>query len=209
MFLGSDEKLKGLSRKDKEKEFRKDMILSAAFEVLQKNLYSEITMSEIAARAELSKAALYLFFPNKRCLLAELLLQIFEPGVQEAARVIAEQDNWEKKLELVVSTHLFWGKEDNADFLNMLSDIFFSGTDDVPKEMVERFATLRKEVLKLVEEILEEAKVVEGVEFDTTFMAVTLIGSLESLHWFSGMGILPKDPLDYLENFKTLVTRRG
>ncbi|MCB2225857.1 MAG: TetR/AcrR family transcriptional regulator [Desulfarculaceae bacterium] len=61
-----------VERRAREKEQRREAILDAAKEVFSRKGYQGATMEEIAARAELSPATLYLYFNNKSELYASL-----------------------------------------------------------------------------------------------------------------------------------------
>jgi TetR/AcrR family transcriptional regulator len=52
-------------RREREKKLRRDMAIKAAMEIYNEEGYYAITMEKIAERAELSRAALYLYFKNK------------------------------------------------------------------------------------------------------------------------------------------------
>lgn len=52
-------------RRQREKELRREAIIKAATEIFKKKGLTASTMEEIASRAELSKATLYLYFTNK------------------------------------------------------------------------------------------------------------------------------------------------
>jgi AcrR family transcriptional regulator len=55
-------------RKKRERERRKDQILTAAIELIEKQGFEKTTMDEIAEQAELSKGTLYLYFNDKSSL---------------------------------------------------------------------------------------------------------------------------------------------
>ena len=61
-------------RKEREKSERRQMILEAAKKLFMLNGYKSTTMEEIAAKAELSPATIYLYFKNKDALYATLNL---------------------------------------------------------------------------------------------------------------------------------------
>ncbi len=52
-------------RREREKQQRKEQVMMAAMEIFDEEGYYAITMEKIAERAELSRAALYLYFKNK------------------------------------------------------------------------------------------------------------------------------------------------
>jgi AcrR family transcriptional regulator len=63
------------SRRQKEKEDRKDHILAAARQVFFEDGIRRATVDAIAARAEVAKGTVYLYFPTKETILAHLLLE--------------------------------------------------------------------------------------------------------------------------------------
>lgn len=60
-------------RKSREKEERKALILRVAKELILEHGIDGLNMQEVADRAELSKATLYLYFENKEAILNEIL----------------------------------------------------------------------------------------------------------------------------------------
>ena len=63
------------SRRQKEKEDRKEAILTAAREVFFEQGIRRATVDEIAARAEVAKGTVYLYFDSRETILAHLLLE--------------------------------------------------------------------------------------------------------------------------------------
>src|SRR5689334_7339843 len=63
------------SRRLKEKEDRKDRILAAAREVFFEVGIRRATVDMIAAKAEIAKGTVYLYFQTKETILAHLLLE--------------------------------------------------------------------------------------------------------------------------------------
>src|SRR5687768_17171136 len=63
------------SRRLKEKEDRKEQILAAARTVFFEEGIRRATVDAIAARAEVAKGTVYLYFPTKETILAHLLLE--------------------------------------------------------------------------------------------------------------------------------------
>ena len=64
-----------LSRREKEKEDRRERILSAAREVFFETGIRPATVEAIAARAAVAKGTVYLYFETKETILAHLLLE--------------------------------------------------------------------------------------------------------------------------------------
>ncbi len=206
-MLWNEDRYKGLSRKEREREFRRQTILAAAKEALIESSYSELTMNQIAAKAELSAASLYLFFPNKRCLLAEMLIQVFEGFLAAFRDHIAELPDWEAKLRYAFENHLAFGSNDHADFLRMLNDVFYSTDADVPPAMSERFANCRRQLLEGMQTILEQAKADDGLDFDTQFMALAVIGSMNAMHHYTALGVLERSAREMADEAVRMIRR--
>ena len=62
------------ARKKRRQDQTRDEILAAASEVLDTNGLAKLTLASVARKLQLTKAALYYYFPSKEALLFELLL---------------------------------------------------------------------------------------------------------------------------------------
>lgn len=79
-----------VERKLKEKKQREQAILRAARKVFTQKGFENATMQEIARRARLSKAALYLYFPSKEDLYIEIVCDVFQHFFQFSQQNIDE-----------------------------------------------------------------------------------------------------------------------
>lgn len=75
-----------LSRREREKLSRRNEILQAARKVFSLKGYESATLDDIAAEAELSKGAIYLYFNSK----ADLFLSTFEMGMEQVVSITLE-----------------------------------------------------------------------------------------------------------------------
>jgi AcrR family transcriptional regulator len=73
-------------RRAREKEFRRRSILDAARAVFLEDGFHLATVDDVAARAEVSKGTVYLYFESKETILAHLLLE----GLDELVAVLEE-----------------------------------------------------------------------------------------------------------------------
>jgi TetR/AcrR family transcriptional regulator len=67
-----------LERRQREKESRQELAISAAMAIYDEEGYHAITMDRIAERSELSRAALYLYFKNKEEILISSTVSYFD-----------------------------------------------------------------------------------------------------------------------------------
>jgi TetR/AcrR family transcriptional regulator len=85
-----------MERRRREREVRRELAIDAAMSIYEEEGYHSITMEKIAERAELSRAALYLYFKNKE----EILVSAIVAHADYFARVLTEvNDNRESTKE--------------------------------------------------------------------------------------------------------------
>lgn len=80
-------KIEVLSRKTKEKELRKQMILAAAKELFFEHSYEKTSMDAIAQKVGLAKGTLYLYFSNKD----ELYISLLNEGLTLLKQMMVEK----------------------------------------------------------------------------------------------------------------------
>ena len=54
-----------LTRKERERKARKELIIDVTEKIIEERGFENITMDEIAEKAEMGKGSLYLYFKNK------------------------------------------------------------------------------------------------------------------------------------------------
>ncbi|MFH1732886.1 MAG: helix-turn-helix domain-containing protein [Planctomycetota bacterium] len=79
-----------LERRAREREQRRRDILDAARQCFWKHGYARATMPQIARAAELAPGTLYLYFPSKSALYAELLVEGYDEFIPRLRARIAE-----------------------------------------------------------------------------------------------------------------------
>jgi AcrR family transcriptional regulator len=114
------------SRRQKEKEDRKDAILSAAREVFFEQGIRRATVDEIAARAEVAKGTVYLYFDSRETMLAHLLLEgldslneRLEAAFDESAPAGAAAPGGEARLRRLALAYLDF-QEKEPDYFRLM-----------------------------------------------------------------------------------------
>jgi len=93
-------------RKLREKEERRALILGKAKELILERGVDSLTMQDIAASCELSKATLYLYFQNKDAILTEILEEAASSFVDFALSRIPVDSNGLQALQALWSGYL-------------------------------------------------------------------------------------------------------
>jgi TetR/AcrR family transcriptional regulator len=89
---------KKLPRRERQKMLQRQEMLAAALELFSEKGYRNVSMQEIAEKAEFSIGTLYKFFNNKEDLYKGLLLEQFHRFHQALTRAIEEPDDEIQKL---------------------------------------------------------------------------------------------------------------
>jgi len=117
------------SRKEREKERKKDMILTAAEEVFRRHGYEGTTMEHVADEAEFSKGTLYLYFGSKFALFAELSNRVLQKVLGEFQSIAKEplvgRDMIAKMLRL-------WADEASSNIRRFRLAISWMASDEHP-----------------------------------------------------------------------------
>lgn len=147
-----------VSRKEREKRFRRQEILVAAKAVFAKKGYDGAVLEEIAERAEFSKATLYTYFKDKQ----DLFYAVLEDGLDrlfDRTKDIVRQDLPSlSRLRLMIRSAIEYLEEDR-DFFRVLTPERAGLTDS-------RHPELRKRVLPKLVAFIELAAVVvrQGID---------------------------------------------
>jgi AcrR family transcriptional regulator len=168
------------SRKERERELRRQEIVSAAKVVFAKKGFHGAALEEIATEAEFSKAALYTYFKDKH----DLLYAVLEDGLERLFAKVSEIRGAElpplSKLDMMVKGAVEFMEEDR-DFFRVFTREE-AGMADV------RHTELRKRVLPRLMAFIEVAASViqqgidEGVirEVNPRVTANLLLGMVHS-----------------------------
>ncbi|MDD3364537.1 MAG: TetR/AcrR family transcriptional regulator [Syntrophomonas sp.] len=90
------------SRRDREKEFKKQLIAEAAYKLFSSSSFEAVTVEDIARQAEFGKGTLYLYFENKE----DILVYIFCHGVEELCKDIEDQCSEEPDIEEALNRYM-------------------------------------------------------------------------------------------------------
>ena len=108
-----------LERREREKAERKRQILKAARKLFWKNGFARTTMPAIAEAAELSAGTLYLYFPSKHALYAELLDEGFDLLESRLREAVAKGRAPRAAAEALVDAFLGFARE-APDYFDVL-----------------------------------------------------------------------------------------
>ena len=167
---------KNLSRKEKERLWRRHHVLSSALELFAEKGYHNISMHEIARKAEFAIGTLYNFFRNKEELYKELVTDM----ANEYHRVLTEALAGKGDTLTVIRSYISAKSDFFADRITLLR-LYFAETRGASFNIA---AGLDRDILKLYNELVERLAAVMEVgikrnvlrRMDPYYMAISLEG---------------------------------
>ncbi len=155
--------------REKEREVRRDLIISAAQKLFAESDFRKVTAREIARTAGVSPGTIYRYYRN----MDDLFLDVFLIHANEISRLIVLE--YEKKKQCSVWRYCEIQVEylnENMTFYQMMSHFMLSG--ELPSGTSEKMDPIMRRLLDLLERVLEEA----GVHEQTRLHAHALFSAL-------------------------------
>ncbi len=106
-------------RRDQEAKQRRQSILAAAKDIFWKHGYAAATIPMVAAAAELAPGTLYLYFPSKQALYAELLAEGYEMLHQRLVGSIRPGTAPRRQAEALIDAFIKFAKE-NPEYFDIV-----------------------------------------------------------------------------------------
>jgi len=106
-------------RRDQEAKWRRQAILAAAKDVFWKLGYAAATIPMVAAAAELAPGTLYLYFPGKDALYAELLAEGYELMYHRLADSVATGATPRRQAESLIDAFVEFARE-NPEYFDIM-----------------------------------------------------------------------------------------
>jgi len=186
-----------MERRKREREVRRDSAIDAAMSIYEEEGYHAITMEKIAERAELSRAALYLYFKNKE----EILVSAIVAHSDYFAQVLQEvYDNRESiRDQLLEKLWECFQKFYDKDPTSFTAWQYFHQSDvigNLSPELRDVLHEAGAKVVALHHKIVEYA-IAQKIFIDCDHRA------LAEVLWSSFLGII------YIEQSKKVLSRKG
>ena len=170
-----------LSRKERRRLRNREEILAVALELLAEKGFRDVTMREIAGRAEFSTGTLYNLFANKEALFSELMREAGHKIHKEFIAALSAKGDEIARISGFIRCHNRICMERKEGF-KLYYAALKGGDSAVSPEVLEEVEALRRDIGGRIQRIFRSG-IVAGVfrELDPEAMAVTLRGQLEEL----------------------------
>jgi len=192
-----------MTRKERERQLRRNAILEAARKVFARDGYFNATMSQIAGVAEFGMGTIYQYFPNKQALFSEVIIEgveAYNAGLKES---LTGKDIWQDRLMTFIEYKLNW-VEKQPDLQHLVMEIFYFPIPDIKSQIVMRLRDVYEENIGMLKEILKES-LEANKNVDIDLMSLVIMGTINSIanDWI--MGILKKIPTEYISGIMQVV----
>ena len=158
--------------REREREVRRELILSAARKLFAEKDFRSVTVRQIAKEAGVSPGTIYRYYEN----LDGLFLDVFFAGAREIIERLDEE--YEKKSDSsllrfceIYITYL----NENMTFYQMMSHFMLGGK--LAPEAIDRLNPIMRELMDRVETIVKEA----GLQGETRLVSHALFSSLNGI----------------------------
>ncbi len=155
--------------REKEREVRRELILSAAQALFSEKDFRQVTVREIAKRAQVSPGTIYRYYQN----INDLFVDIFLDHIERISSLIDEECQRHGQCSVVRLCEIQVGYlNEHMTFYQMMSHFMLG--DALPSENAERIDPIMRSLFDRVDQIL----VAEGHTEDTRFKAHALFAAM-------------------------------
>jgi TetR/AcrR family transcriptional regulator len=172
------------TRKEKEKQERRNTILIAARDLFYDKGYQSTTVGEIADAADISKGTLYLYFASKDELYVTVVLESFHEVEERLRDIMASDESILAKgrsLYLTFAEHCMQHREYFRMTQYFLTE---NARENLPRELVETISEHTGRLLEYVSGLVVQAKDAGLIKKDIDPYAFAVIA------WRSATGLL-------------------
>lgn len=172
------------SRKEREREFRRNEIISAAVEIFASKGFTHTTLDEVAEASEFGKGTLYNYFQNKEQLYTAILENIFTAFVSNLREIDSRTNDYESFTRAMINYMLDFCVSEKSAFI-LLTHKRMGAIQDEPLSANSKIKSLLDESHSIQTAKIKEAiKKGEIKDFDPAKLMILLRGMVFSFAYF-------------------------
>jgi len=144
------------TRKEREREFKRREILSAATEIIAAKGFNNATLEEIAEASEFGKGTLYNYFQNKQEIYVAIMEDIFETFITSLKKIDEECDNAKDFFRAVIRYMVSYCVNNPSAF-QIMAQKRMSAIEEKPESISPKIKMLLDEGQKIQVKKIEKA----------------------------------------------------
>lgn len=161
---------------EEDREFIRQQIISAACEEFAQIGFEQSKIESIAERANIGKGTIYLYFRSKQELFTLMLQEIGQQQLQQLRETLEGKETIEQALEMLLATFDSFIQSQSSSV-----KIFISALYGVNRHFKEEAAVQRRQLLQLIEDILQKAKQNGEIQVEPEPIAIVLLNICQSV----------------------------
>ena len=179
-----------------------------------KNLFGDygyfgVSMSDIAKKLKITKAALYYYFKSKREIYENVIKDVFKNLANEISKAFNEKSST-KRVEKMIKNYVLFGIREK----NYLKTLVFKIKDKKIEKIIQKANEELKEKMEIVlKEFLEKSKIeTENLEETISFLKEIINGKILEYHFSKkklNVEDITKEIMDYLNQKLLLKIKRS
>lgn len=164
-------------RRAREKALRRKAILAAAKEVFFEQGVSQATVDDVAARAEVSKGTIYLYFPSKESLLAHLLLEGLTLLLRDLRRACQRRAGApaEEQVRALADAYLRFAQQRPNYFRLIMAFDRGRFQEQIPQDLSARIVARSNQCLEVVSNVLRQGMEAGGFQQGDPWLAAGIL----------------------------------
>jgi len=129
-----------ITRKEKEKDFKREIILNAAKLVFEKNGFTKSKIDEIAKESGFAKGSIYNYFKSKKEIMEQIIIEMFMMQNKDLFKIMKKNIPIEEKIRKTIKLH--YNIASNPSRTKILK--YFISIEEFITLMLESFVTMKK-----------------------------------------------------------------
>lgn len=194
------EKSTFLQLRENEREKRKTLIISAAMDLFKDKTFHEIGMRDIAAKAGVSPASIYRYFPSRDDLFVEALIR----DINEIEVLLNERMSAGTTIENLAVGVVDYFIENEATF-QMMCHFLMRGDEN--HRAYKKFNAVMLYFTKMFNETISKVAGSGGLSFHSQAFFASLAGIVMTFRYYPGR--TQKERVKYMHDLALLIMKEG
>lgn len=186
--------------REDEREVRKNLIINAAMKLFEEKSFHDIGMRDIAAKAGVSAASIYRYFPSRDDLFVEALILDIN-SIEDRLEKLVNRGSTIEELAVAVVDYLI----DNEATFQMMSHFMIRGETNT--RALKKFNAVQRYFLKMFDEMVKRTQGVESIKFFTAAFFASLAGVVMTFRNYPDRN--PDERRKYMHKLALLIMREG
>ncbi|HBX23111.1 MAG TPA: TetR/AcrR family transcriptional regulator [Desulfotomaculum sp.] len=174
-----------LNRRERKKERTRKAIIGTALTLFARQGFDSTSMEQIAQEADIAKATLYNYFPNKEAIISGYMRETVRENETEINRIICEKPDTRSRLTAFLTQMHSWN-EANRELVRMYSSIKLNELVTSPAENGKRSGNLEQVLARILQLGREAGEIRNDMPVEILALYLKVMYLVPFINWLSG-----------------------